>query len=80
MLDFVRYGESIADRASRGDPRGLLDREIRHRLRGTLEGVLDLAASVEDVLGRVDGSPARDLAELVEADRGARDLMAVAAS
>ncbi len=43
-------------------------------------GFLDIAASVEDVLGRVDGSPARDLAELVEADRGARDLMAVAAS
>ena len=43
-------------------------------------GFLDIAAAVEDVLGRVDGSPARDLAELVEADRGARDLMAVAAS
>ena len=36
--------------------------------------------SVEDVLGRVDGSPARDLGELVEADRRARDLVAVAAS
>ena len=39
---------------------------------------LDIAALVEDVLGRVDGSPARDLEELVEADRRARDLVAVA--
>ena len=41
-------------------------------------GFLDIAAAVEDVLGRVDGSPASDLAELVEADRRARDLVAVA--
>ena len=43
-------------------------------------GFLEIAALVEDVLGRVDGSPARDLDELVEADRRARDLVAVAAS
>jgi 1-deoxy-D-xylulose-5-phosphate reductoisomerase len=40
---------------------------------------LDIAALVEDVLGRVDGSPARDLDELVEADRQARELVAVSA-
>jgi 1-deoxy-D-xylulose-5-phosphate reductoisomerase len=39
---------------------------------------LDIAVAVEDVLGRVDGSPARDLQELVEADRTARELVAVA--
>ena len=33
---------------------------------------------VEDVLARVDGAPARDLDELVEADRRARELVAVA--
>ena len=42
-------------------------------------GFLDIAAAVEDVLGRVDGSPARDLDELVEADRCARGLVAVPA-
>ncbi len=42
-------------------------------------GFLDIAALVEDVLGRVDGSPARDLDELVEADRCARGLVAVPA-
>jgi 1-deoxy-D-xylulose-5-phosphate reductoisomerase len=41
-------------------------------------GFLDIAAAVEDVLSRVDGGPARDLDELVEADRRARDLVAVA--
>jgi 1-deoxy-D-xylulose-5-phosphate reductoisomerase len=41
-------------------------------------GFLDVAALVEDVLGRVDGSPARDLDELVEADGRARELVAVA--
>jgi 1-deoxy-D-xylulose-5-phosphate reductoisomerase len=40
-------------------------------------GFLDIAAAVEDVLGRVDGSPARDLDELREADRRARALVAV---
>ncbi|MBV8080326.1 MAG: 1-deoxy-D-xylulose-5-phosphate reductoisomerase [Actinobacteria bacterium] len=40
-------------------------------------GFLDIAALVEDALGHVDGSPARDLAELVEADRRARELVAV---
>ena len=39
---------------------------------------LDMPALVEDVLARVDGAPARDLDELREADRRARDLMAVA--
>ena len=43
-------------------------------------GFLDIAAAVEDVLDRVDGSPARDLAELVEADRRARELVPVAMS
>jgi 1-deoxy-D-xylulose-5-phosphate reductoisomerase len=41
-------------------------------------GFLDIAAAVEDVLARVDGAPARDLDELVEADRRARELVAVA--
>jgi 1-deoxy-D-xylulose-5-phosphate reductoisomerase len=38
---------------------------------------LDIAPAVEDVLARVDGAPARDLDELVEADRRARELVAV---
>jgi 1-deoxy-D-xylulose-5-phosphate reductoisomerase len=38
-------------------------------------GFLDIAAAVEDVLAAIDGAPARDLAELVEADRRARDLV-----
>jgi 1-deoxy-D-xylulose-5-phosphate reductoisomerase len=38
---------------------------------------LEIASLVEDVLGRVDGSPARDLDELAEADRQARELVAV---
>ncbi len=41
-------------------------------------GFLDIAAAVEDVLALVDGAPARDLAELVEADSRARELVAVA--
>jgi 1-deoxy-D-xylulose-5-phosphate reductoisomerase len=41
-------------------------------------GFLDIAPLVEEVLDRVDGSPARDLAELVEADRRARELVPVA--
>jgi 1-deoxy-D-xylulose-5-phosphate reductoisomerase len=36
---------------------------------------LDVAALVEDVLERVDGSPAADLEELREADRRARELV-----
>jgi 1-deoxy-D-xylulose-5-phosphate reductoisomerase len=40
-------------------------------------GFLDIAGLVEDVLGRVDGAPARDLDELREADARARDLVAV---
>jgi 1-deoxy-D-xylulose-5-phosphate reductoisomerase len=40
-------------------------------------GFLDIAALVEDVLGRVEGAPARDLDELVEVDRQARDLVGV---
>jgi 1-deoxy-D-xylulose-5-phosphate reductoisomerase len=39
---------------------------------------LDIDAAVADVLARVDGSPARDVDELVEADRLARSLVAVA--
>jgi 1-deoxy-D-xylulose-5-phosphate reductoisomerase len=38
-------------------------------------GFLDIAAAVEDVLAHVDGSPARDLDELVDADRRARELV-----
>ena len=38
-------------------------------------GFLDIASAVEDVLARVDGSPTRDLEELVEADRRARELV-----
>jgi 1-deoxy-D-xylulose-5-phosphate reductoisomerase len=41
-------------------------------------GFLDIAARVEDVLGHVDGAPARDLDELREADRRARELVPVA--
>ncbi|HEX6763084.1 MAG TPA: 1-deoxy-D-xylulose-5-phosphate reductoisomerase [Gaiellaceae bacterium] len=41
-------------------------------------GFLEISARVEDVLGRVDGSPARNLDELREADARARDLVAVA--
>jgi 1-deoxy-D-xylulose-5-phosphate reductoisomerase len=41
-------------------------------------GFLDIAALTEDVLARVDGAPARDLAELREADSRARELVAVA--
>jgi 1-deoxy-D-xylulose 5-phosphate reductoisomerase len=41
-------------------------------------GFLEIASLVEDVLARVDGSPARDLDELVEADRRARELVPVA--
>jgi 1-deoxy-D-xylulose-5-phosphate reductoisomerase len=37
-------------------------------------GFLDIARIVEDALERVDGSPARDLDELVEADAEARRL------
>ncbi len=38
-------------------------------------GFLDIAALVEDVLGRVDGAAARDLGELHEADAQARELV-----
>jgi len=41
-------------------------------------GFLDIAALVEDALGHVDGAPARDLDELREADRRARDLVGAA--
>jgi 1-deoxy-D-xylulose-5-phosphate reductoisomerase len=41
-------------------------------------GFLEIAALVEEVLGRVDGAPARDLDELVEADRQARELVGAA--
>jgi 1-deoxy-D-xylulose-5-phosphate reductoisomerase len=40
-------------------------------------GFLDIAGTVESVLDRVDGTPARDLDELVEADRRARELVGV---
>jgi 1-deoxy-D-xylulose-5-phosphate reductoisomerase len=39
---------------------------------------LDIDGAVADVLARVDGGPARDVEELVEADRYARELVAVA--
>jgi 1-deoxy-D-xylulose-5-phosphate reductoisomerase len=41
-------------------------------------GFLDVPALVEDVLAHVEGSPARDLRELVEADARARGLVPVA--
>ena len=41
-------------------------------------GFLNIATAVEDVLARVDGAPAHSLDELVEADRRARELVAVA--
>jgi 1-deoxy-D-xylulose-5-phosphate reductoisomerase len=41
-------------------------------------GFLDVAALVEDALGRVDGSPARDLDELREADARARNAVELA--
>ena len=40
-------------------------------------GLLDIPALVEDVLARVDGAPARDLDDLREADRRARELVPV---
>jgi len=46
---------------------------VRAFLEGRI-GFLEIAATVEDVLERVDGRPARDLDELVEADRRAREL------
>ena len=42
-------------------------------------GFLDIAAAVEDVLAHVDGAPARDLEDLVDADRRARELVALPA-
>jgi 1-deoxy-D-xylulose-5-phosphate reductoisomerase len=39
---------------------------------------LDIAALVEEALGRVEGAPARDLDELREADRRARELVGAA--
>jgi 1-deoxy-D-xylulose-5-phosphate reductoisomerase len=39
---------------------------------------LDIASAVEDVLAHVDGAPARDVGELVEADVRARGLVPVA--
>src|SRR3954468_15221819 len=41
-------------------------------------GFLDIAGAVEDVLARVAVAPARDLDELIEADRQARELVPVA--
>jgi 1-deoxy-D-xylulose-5-phosphate reductoisomerase len=38
-------------------------------------GFLDIAALVEEALGRVEGVPAHDLDELREADRHARELV-----
>jgi len=38
-------------------------------------GFLDIAAAVEDALGRVSGAPASTLAELVEADHAARNAV-----
>jgi 1-deoxy-D-xylulose-5-phosphate reductoisomerase len=39
-------------------------------------GFLEIASLVENALERVDGTPARDLDELREADRLARELVA----
>jgi 1-deoxy-D-xylulose-5-phosphate reductoisomerase len=41
-------------------------------------GFLDIAAHVEHVLDRTDGAPARDLDELREADRRARETLEIA--
>ena len=41
-------------------------------------GFLEIASRVEEVLGRIDGNPARDLDELREADARARELMVLA--
>ena len=41
-------------------------------------GFLDIAALVEEALGRVDGAPARDVDELREADARARELVGAA--
>jgi 1-deoxy-D-xylulose-5-phosphate reductoisomerase len=41
-------------------------------------GFLDIAALVEEALGRVDGAPAHDLDELREADKHARELVGAA--
>jgi 1-deoxy-D-xylulose-5-phosphate reductoisomerase len=41
-------------------------------------GFLDIAALTEDVLDHLDGAPARDLAELREADARARELVVAA--
>jgi 1-deoxy-D-xylulose-5-phosphate reductoisomerase len=41
-------------------------------------GFLDIAALVEDALGRAEGTAARDLEELREADRRARELVELA--
>jgi 1-deoxy-D-xylulose-5-phosphate reductoisomerase len=38
-------------------------------------GFLDIASLVESVLGEVDGAPARDIDELRDADRRARELV-----
>jgi 1-deoxy-D-xylulose-5-phosphate reductoisomerase len=43
-------------------------------------GFLEIPSLVEEALARVDGSPARDLEDLVEADRRARGLVAVASA
>jgi 1-deoxy-D-xylulose-5-phosphate reductoisomerase len=40
-------------------------------------GFLEIASLVEEVLERVEGAPARDLDELHEADRRARDLVGI---
>ena len=39
-------------------------------------GFLDIAALVEDALGRIDGAPAGDLDQLRDADRRAREVLA----
>ncbi len=49
---------------------------VRAFLEGRI-GFLDIAGAVAEVLDRVDGAPARDLDELVEADRRARELVGV---
>jgi 1-deoxy-D-xylulose-5-phosphate reductoisomerase len=43
-------------------------------------GFLDIAGTVEGVLARVDGAPAHDLEDLVDADRRARELVPLPAS
>ena len=69
----------VGDLQRRGSE--LFDQQHRHALfLDERIGFLDIAGAVEDVLARVDGAPARDLGDLVDADRRARELVPLPAS